>query len=131
MHPQRDGAAGRPSRADGLSEAFVCIYPGETVETLTLDLSQTLRVLRRAALKPGRTQFLIVLDTVTRLQTAQVRIQNAGGGRVLLHPQDAGTALAAALGVALERLGCLGKLGVAPAPFEVGEPIGVSRRVGR
>jgi len=96
------------------------VYPGATLDNLELGYFQVHRILRRAVLKPRRCQLLILQDREGPV--IYIRLKNAPGGRVLLHPDDAGTPLAAALGSALERIGCLNKLGVAPAPFDAGVP---------
>lgn len=98
------------------------LYPGATLATLELSAGQAKNILRRAVLKPGRPQLLFAQDPEKNETIACVRLKNAPGGRVLLHPEDADTPLAAALGSSLERLGCLHKLGIAPAPFNGGVP---------
>jgi len=72
--------------------------------------------------------LLFMQNPDTNEVLACIRLKNAPGDRVLLHPEDAGTPLAAALGSALERLGCLHKLGIAPAPFDGGVPVDQPRR---
>jgi hypothetical protein len=101
-------------------------YPGvsrENVEDVAIQASQARNLIRRAALMPKALQLVLVADALKNTTLACVRLKNAPGGRVLLHPEDAGSPLAAALGSAFERLGCLHKLGIAPEPFDGGKPV--------
>jgi len=82
--------------------------------TIVLGEAQVKNLLRRAALKPHGEQFL-TLDAGGFLVTS-LDIKNGPCGCLLLRPEDAGTPLAASLGVALEKMGCLHKLGIAQAP---------------
>jgi hypothetical protein len=95
----------------------VGIYPGATPGTVSICVDQVRGVLRRAWQNPGRSQFMLLCDCGTGDLVAAVRLWNAPGGRLLIHPADAGTELAAALGSAFERAGCMNRLGIAPKPF--------------
>lgn len=82
--------------------------------TIVLGEAQVKNLLRRAALKPHGEQFLQV-DRCGAV-VAYLNIKNGRGGCLVLNPEDAGSPLAACLGVALEKMGCLHKLVIAPAP---------------
>lgn len=84
--------------------------------TFVMGEAQAKNLLRRAALKPHSEQFLQA--DVRGVVVAYLDIKNGPGGCLILHPEDAGTPLAACLGVALEKMGCLHKL-------IIGRPSGV------
>ena len=130
MASQREGAAGRtmqegsvPVQIFDRPDMSGYMYPGMNLETMVLSEIQARNLIRRAALKPGKCQLLITVDPDSKTLLGRLRLKNAHGGRILMHPADAGTQLAASLGAALERLGILHKLGIAPEPFEGGVPV--------
>lgn len=118
MASPRAGAAGRHDQSNNPPDTSATSYPpGTTAENVALADDQVLRILRRAALHPGMAQTLGVVSLDTGNQVAELRLKHGPGGRLLIHPDDVSTPLAAALGAALKRLGCVHKLGVAPKAF--------------
>lgn len=105
-------------RADKLS------IPPSTTEhvirqggTVVFSQAQASNLLRRAALKPKGFQFIQASTPGGRVDI--LILKNAPGGRLLIQPTDAGSFLACCLGVALERMACLHKLGIAEMPFGI------------
>lgn len=83
--------------------------------TIVLREAQVRNLLRRAALNPHGKQFLQVNTHNGAVDI--LLLKNAPGGILLVQPADAGSFLACCLGVALERMGCLHKLGIAGEAF--------------
>ena len=130
MASQREGAAGRTKQGESAPVQLFdhpdmsgYMYPGMNLETVVVAETQARSLIRRAALKPRQGQLLLIFGPDKQSLLGRLRLKNAPGGRILMHPEDAGTPLAAALGVALERLGILHKLGIATKPFDGGVPV--------
>lgn len=95
-------------------------YLGVEPDNLPFDPQQAKNLLRRAALNPHGFQLFGLCNADTPRSLGFVRLKNAPGGMLLLHPDDAGSQQAAVLGAALDRLGCLHKLGISPKSFSGG-----------
>lgn len=98
-------------------------YPSSDLETISIDEDQVRNLVRRAWQKPRGRQLFLAYPDGNPGEPVKVRLLHAPGGRLLMHPEDAKTALGAALGAAFERAGLLCKLGISPSPFSGGTPI--------
>jgi len=84
--------------------------------SLVLDERQVLRMLKRSALKPHRHQLLETFRIGNNPLRERLFLGNGPGGSLELQAGDVGSIVGAALGVALERMGCLAKLRIISGP---------------
>lgn len=113
---KREDAAGRLGKPNEFLGTNISFHLAERLEDIQVTAEQARKLIRTSALNPRRFQIFQVASSDGR-DHALIRIQNAPAGRILLHPEDASSHLASALGATLERLGCLHKLGIASEPF--------------
>jgi hypothetical protein len=78
--------------------------------SLVLAERQVLRMLKRSALNPHQPQLLEVFLVGDSTFRERLFLGNGPGGTLELQAGDVGSIVGAALGVALERMGCLAKL---------------------